>query len=74
MASKVIINTHECAELLGVSEERVRALARAEKIPAAKIGGQWRYSRRQVIEWAESIAIPRGWIPPTGFAEESGSC
>ncbi|NLO04430.1 MAG: helix-turn-helix domain-containing protein [candidate division WS1 bacterium] len=71
MEDRSIINTKQCAELLGVSEERVRTLAREEKIPAARIGGHWRYSRRQVIEWAESIAIPRGWIPATGAADRS---
>ncbi|MFP4250966.1 MAG: helix-turn-helix domain-containing protein [Armatimonadota bacterium] len=64
MAEREIMDTRECAELLGVSEERVRQLAREEKLPGAKIGGRWRYSRRQVLRWAELFAIPREWIPP----------
>ena len=64
MAEREIMDTRECAGLLGISEERVRQLAREEKLPGAKIGGRWRYSRRQVLEWAELFAVPRGWIPP----------
>jgi len=64
MAEREIMDTRDCAELLEVSDERVRELARAELIPAAKIGGRWRYSRRQVLGWAELFAIPREWVPP----------
>lgn len=64
MADRPIIDTRDCARMLGISEERVRELARDEKIPAAKLGGRWRYSRRQVIDWAKHIAVPRKWIPP----------
>ncbi len=71
MAEREIMDTWGCAELLGISEERVRALAREEKLPAAKIGGRWRYSRRQVLEWAKLFAIPREWIPPNALAHEA---
>ncbi len=63
MEQRDIIDTRDCAELLGISEEQVRKLARARRIPAARIGNRWRYSRRQVLEWAKLIAIPRQWIP-----------
>lgn len=58
MAVADVLDVKQCAELLGFSEEHVRVLAREEKIPAAKIGGRWRFSRRQVLEWLEIIAIP----------------
>lgn len=58
MAIADVLDVKQCAELLGFSEEHIRVLAREEKIPAAKIGGRWRFSRRQVLEWLEIIAVP----------------
>ncbi len=58
MAVADVLDVKQCAELLGFSEEHIRVLAREEKMPAAKIGGRWRFSRRQVLEWLEIIAIP----------------
>ena len=62
MATQDVLDVSQCAELLGFSEEHIRVLAREEKMPAAKIGGRWRFSRRQVLEWLESIAIPEALV------------
>ncbi len=62
MAARDILDVSQCAELLGFSEEHVRVLAREEKVPAAKIGGRWRFSRRQVVEWLEDLAIPEDLV------------
>ena len=62
VATQDVLDVSQCAELLGFSEEHIRVLAREEKMPAAKIGGRWRFSRRQVLEWLESIAIPEAQV------------
>lgn len=62
MATDDIIDVTQCAEMLGFSEEHVRVLARQERIPAAKIGGRWRFSRRQILEWFEEMAIPEALV------------
>ena len=48
-----ILTVTETAELLTLSEEHVRRLARARKLPARRVGRQWRFSRRQLIDWIE---------------------
>lgn len=58
MAVADVLDVKQCAELLGFSEEHIRVMAREEKMPAAKIGGRWRFSRRQVLDWLEDLAIP----------------
>jgi excisionase family DNA binding protein len=62
VATADVLDVKQCAELLGFSEEHIRVLAREEKMPAAKIGGRWRFSRRQVLEWLEIIAVPEGLV------------
>lgn len=58
MAAAEVLDVKQCAELLGFSEEHIRVMAREQKIPAAKIGGRWRFVRRQLVEWLEDLAIP----------------
>lgn len=58
MAAAEVLDVKQCAEMLGFSEEHIRVMAREQKIPAAKVGGRWRFSRRQLVEWLEDLAIP----------------
>jgi excisionase family DNA binding protein len=53
-----ILTTEQAAEYLQLSVETVKRKARAGRIPAAKIGREWRFSRRQLLEWVERQAIP----------------
>ena len=62
MAVQDLLDVNQCAAMLGFSEEHVRVLARKARIPAAKIGGRWRFSRRQVLEWFEDMAIPEAIV------------
>jgi len=41
----------EIAEYLRISKEKVYKLAQQGKIPASKIGSQWRFNRRRVDQW-----------------------
>ena len=49
-----VLTTSQAAEFLQLSVQRVKARARAGTLPAAKIGREWRFSRRQLLEWIEA--------------------
>ena len=41
----------EAAEMLRIGERTCYDLARARRIPAAKVGGQWRIRRSELDDW-----------------------
>lgn len=41
----------EIADYLRISKEKVYKLAQQGKIPASKIGSQWRFDRRRIEQW-----------------------
>ncbi|HED65051.1 MAG TPA: DNA-binding protein [Planctomycetes bacterium] len=41
----------EAAELLGVSVKTFNKVLHTESIPARKIGREWKFSRRALIDW-----------------------
>ena len=49
-----ILTTSQAAEFLQLSVQSVKARARAGTLPAARIGREWRFSRRQLLEWIEA--------------------
>lgn len=52
--NKEILNMEEAAELFGVSVKTFIKLLKEEKVPARKIGREWRFSRKALIEWLSS--------------------
>ena len=46
-----VLTPAQLAELLQVDEKTVRDLARRGEIPARKLGREWRFSRRAVLDW-----------------------
>jgi excisionase family DNA binding protein len=50
---KDVLNVEETAEFLGFAPYTIREKARDGEIPGRKIGGEWRFSRRQLLEWVE---------------------
>lgn len=44
----------EAAVFLGMNEEVLRRWAREGSIPAGKLGREWRFSKRQLIEFVEA--------------------
>lgn len=48
---KEILNIEEAAELFGVSVKTFIKLLKEEKVPARKIGREWRFSRKALIDW-----------------------
>lgn len=53
MHSKEVLNVEEVADLLGFQPYTIREKAREGEIPGRKIGKEWRFSRRQLLEWLE---------------------
>jgi excisionase family DNA binding protein len=58
MQTKALVSLAECARLLGVSERTVRRLITARRVPAYKVGGQWRVDVAEVKECLRSAVIP----------------
>ena len=49
-----ILNIDEAAALLGVSVKTFNKVLHTEDMPARKIGREWKFSRRALIEWVGS--------------------
>lgn len=49
-----ILTMEEAAELLRVSIKTFIKLLKEEKVPARKIGREWRFSRKALVEWLSS--------------------
>ena len=50
---KEVLNVEENGEFLGFAPYTIREKARDGEIPGRKIGGEWRFSRRRLLEWIE---------------------
>lgn len=50
-AEREILTLSEVAEYLKVAERTIYRLAGAQKLPAFKVGGAWRFSRAEIDEW-----------------------
>ncbi len=53
LREKEVLNVEEAAEFLGFAPYTIREKAREGQIPGRKIGGEWRFSRRQLLGWLE---------------------
>lgn len=48
----VILNIHEAAILLGISEVQLRNLSARGEVPAFKVGTMWRFEKHRLMEFA----------------------
>lgn len=46
-----ILNIEEAAALLGVSIKTFNKVLHAEDMPARKIGREWKFSRKALVDW-----------------------
>jgi excisionase family DNA binding protein len=51
---KEILTIEEACELLGVSSKTFAKILRIEDMPGRKIGREWRFSRKALIDWVGS--------------------
>ncbi len=46
-----ILDIEGAARMLGVSTRTIYNLARKGEIPAMKVGREWRFARRNIVDW-----------------------
>ena len=51
---KEILNIEEAARLLGVSVKTFNKVLHSQSLPARKIGREWKFSRRALVDWVGS--------------------
>lgn len=66
------LSVKDVAKLLNVSEKTIYRMIKDETIPCFRIGGQWRFDRRQISSWIEdtrqfSFGMAKG---ETGLTDE----
>jgi excisionase family DNA binding protein len=52
--TREILNVEEAADLLGVSIKTFNKVLHSQDLPARKIGREWKFSRRALIDWVGS--------------------
>ncbi|MGN0670032.1 MAG: helix-turn-helix domain-containing protein [Oscillospiraceae bacterium] len=52
----VIMDSETLAIVLGLSAVQVRTLAREGKIPAVRVGKQWRFEKTRIMQFAGAMA------------------
>ena len=52
--SDEILNAQEAARLMGAHVETIRRMARKGKIPAFKVGKDWRFRQSALMTWSET--------------------
>ena len=52
--NREILTIDEAAALLGVSVKTFNKVLHSQDLPARKIGREWKFSRRALIEWVGS--------------------
>ena len=55
-----VMNVEEVADLLRVTNQTVYKLVRSGRLPATKIGREWRFSRAKILEILEGEATGDG--------------
>ncbi|GAB5500973.1 MAG: hypothetical protein PsegKO_32840 [Pseudohongiellaceae bacterium] len=53
MQSDEVLTIKEVAQLLKVGEKTVYSMAQSGELPAFKVRGQWRFSRKDIDAWIE---------------------
>jgi excisionase family DNA binding protein len=50
-----LLTIQETAELLQVSRRTVHRMIQGKKLPAFKVGGQWRFRESQLTKWLQGL-------------------
>ena len=50
-----VLTVEQTAELLQVSQRTVNRMIQDKKLPAFKVGGQWRVRESQLTKWLEGL-------------------
>ncbi len=68
-----ILTVKEMAQFLKMNERTVLKMAQTGAIPAAKIGGQWRFKRGLVDRWLDDKMCARAMEPARGMETSAGA-
>ncbi len=71
--NREILNIEEAAALLGVSVKTFNKVLHSERIPARKIGREWKFSRQALIDWVGSGDSSTFYNPDRGAAASAPS-
>ena len=55
-----VMTVKECADFLQVHASTIYRLLKRKELPAFRLGSDWRFSKKQLVEWLESR--PRGEV------------
>src|SRR6476620_9693379 len=69
MIDESFLTTEEVLDYLQVNLRTVYRLIKAGKIPAVRVGRQWRFRKRDIDAWLDAQR-PRGERPPAATAAE----
>jgi len=66
----MLLGLREVAGLFGLPEKTLEKWIREESLPAIKVGGQYRFNKTEILEWATKRQIPvsSAMFPGTGSA------
>ena len=53
MSEPEVLTIHELAALLRVGSKTAYTLAQSGEVPGFKVGGQWRFRRRDIEAWID---------------------
>jgi excisionase family DNA binding protein len=53
LSNEEVLKLKDVAALLKVGEKTVYSMAQAAELPAFKVRGQWRFSRKDIDAWIE---------------------
>lgn len=59
MGEDEVMESMEAAKFLKVSRQTLMKYVQEGKIPAQKLGRQWRFSKEALIEWLKSGQAPK---------------
>lgn len=51
---RAVLTPGQAADLLQIDEPLVLELATAHELPGRRVGNEWRFSRRALLDWLES--------------------
>src|SRR3970040_336879 len=71
MIDETFLTTEEVLEYLQVNLRTVYRLIKAGKIPAVRVGRQWRFRKRDIDAWLDAQR-PRGERATSGTATTTG--
>jgi len=68
---KEIMDIKELSDYLGIGKSKIYALIRAKKIPASKIGRQYRFSKSVIDNWLKEKIITKKEEPNISLFSEA---